>query len=436
MGGRGDEGREAVARLADEAFACVSTDEVVALALQLAGIDSPAGQEGELAEFLYTWLGERGYGPRRVGLPARPNLMATLGDEPAGLRLILNSHMDTSVAADEVLSTLHAADAIYHRAWREGDLLVGHGVANNKGGMVATLLACEALRRSGVRLPGQVVLSFSAGEIEVEPVDEFEAPRYLGNDLGARYLVAHGCVGDYALVAEGTGFGIGWAQAGRIFFKVTVVGAEPPRYTPFVEPEPDPARHPSALMRALPVLQALHRWAQAYPERHRAVTEGGEVLPRVSVGAIRAGLPYKVTKAPGTCWIYVDARMTPQQSPMEVYRELDGVLKAVGVPYRLEVFNYRRGFVGRGVEPLVQAVGEAHRRVFGEPLKPCEPVYTSMWRDINPFNEAGIPAVMYGPGASVGTSARVGMAVQDLVLAVRVYVHILLEMFLGRGDGR
>ena len=65
-------------------------------------------------------------------------------------------------------------------------------------------------------------------------------------------------------------------------------------------------------------------------------------------------------------------------------------------------FLYRRGFEAEGIEPLAAATRSAHRAEFGdEPGLPAAPV-TSMWRDITPFNEAGIPSLTYGPSSSTG----------------------------------
>ena len=57
----------------------------------------------------------------------------------------------------------------------------------------------------------------------------------------------------------------------------------------------------------------------------------------------------------------------------------------------------RRGFEAEGHEPLVDSIQRAHDKVIGKPMETIDPPITSMWRDINVFNEAGIPAVTYGP---------------------------------------
>ena len=50
-----------------------------------------------------------------------------------------------------------------------------------------------------------------------------------------------------------------------------------------------------------------------------------------------------------------------------------------------------------------------------------------MWRDINVWNEVGVPAAMYGPGAGSG-GGGVSVRVEDLHRAALVYAGTALEL--------
>jgi acetylornithine deacetylase/succinyl-diaminopimelate desuccinylase-like protein len=406
----------------------ISEQEIVDLALELGGIPSHTGAEGEVAAAVESWLSTAGFDPRRVAaLPDRPNIAARVRGASRGRSLLLNGHLDTSLAPTDLLTTPSAGDKIFHSSWRDGDRLYGNGVVNNKGLMATWMIAAKAIREAGVELSGDLVLTHVVGEISIEPVDEWTGPEHVSKDIGARFLVARGYTADYAVVAEGTNFAMTWVEAGKVFFKVRVLGTDPPVYTPYVPRGIPSSESPSAVVRAASVIEAIDRWAEHYEQKHEWRGEGGTVVPKVSVNAIRGGQPHKVTKTPAACDIYLDVRINPDQSPGDVERELAAALDETGVPVRVEPFLYRRGYQSQGVEPLTGAIRSAHADVIGgEPAEPVVP-HTSMWRDSNVFNEAGIPTVVYGPGVSTA-GGKFGIDVSALVTAANVYALTILEV--------
>lgn len=409
----------------DRVVSLIDAEEVADLALRLGEIEAPAGAEGPAADAVEEWMREQGFVPRRIGLvPERPSIVARLRGSAEGSNLILNAHLDTAIGREDTLVYRDPSQPKYISAWREGDRIFGNAVVNDKGPMAAFLVAAAAIRRSGIRLAGDLILHAVPGEIGLEPVDEFQGPAHLGKDLGARYAIAHGVVGDAALVAEATGNAIGWVQPGKAFFKITVLGGEP-LYTPFTPPEADPVANPNAIVRLAPVIEALNRWAAAYSERLYDC-DGGTVVPKANIGAVRSGRPDKITKSSELAHLYLDIRIAPDVHPSSIERELGKVLEETGVPVELECFLYRRGYEAVGIEDLAAAVRAGHLAEFGEePGKPPAPV-TSMWRDITPFNEAGIPSLTYGPSSSTG-GGNFSLGVDELAASARVYARAALR---------
>jgi acetylornithine deacetylase/succinyl-diaminopimelate desuccinylase-like protein len=412
----------------DGVFEQIDEDELVALALALGNLDSPTGEEGAASDHVYEWCEREGFEPRRVALfPDRSNVVARIPGAGGGQSLLFNSHLDTTIGKDEWLTTLRADAPEHHSAWRAGRRLIGNGIVNNKGVMATWLTACRALRRAGVQLRGDLLMTAVVGEIGLEPVDEFQPPRYIAKEAGARYIVNRGVTADWAVVAEGTSFALCWVEAGKAFFKVLVHGDDPPLYTPYLTRPTGIAGSPNAIVRSTAVIQAIEEWAYEYEREHTYRCDGGTVVPKLSVNAVRSGVPYKITKTPSICLLYVDARITPEQDPRSVQRELEAAVASTGVPVTVEPIAYRRGWEATGVEPLAAKVEAAHERVIGgAPGRPIEPI-TSMWRDSNVFIEAGIPTVVYGPGASVG-GGNFAMEIDDLVTAARVYAAIAIEI--------
>jgi len=415
---------------AQKVFAKIDVDELVKVTLDLGNIDSPTGSEGPVADYVHDWLVRQGFQARKIALvPDRPNVLGTLPGTGGGRSLVFNSHMDTTIHKDEYWTTRRAADPVFHSAWREGDVLVGNGVCNDKGPMATWLLAAKALKDSGVRLKGDVLLMSVVGEIGVEPVDEFQPPAYLAKEPGTRFAITHGGVADFALVAEGTDFGIVGVEAGKAFFKVTVFGNDLPIYTPYIARPTPIEKNPSAIVRMAPLVQRIEEWAYEYEQQHRYEGPGGVVVPRVNIGAIRGGVPYKITKTVQQCAVYVDVRITPAQDPLDVREELRGLLAGLGLEGEVELYTYRPAFEAdpRKVAPLVGAITRAHQGLLGTTPKPAAPPFSSMWRDINPFNEMRIPAVTYGPGISVG-GGNFGMKIADLVTGTKLYALTALEL--------
>jgi len=425
-------GRE---EMAERVLSHIDPEELAALALDLGNIDSPSGQEGAVGQYVYAWMDRHGFEPRRVALvPDRFNVVGTLPGRGNGRSLIFNSHLDTTIAAEETWVTRRAADPIFHAAWRDGDMLYGNGVCNNKGPLASWLIAAKALRQSGVPLQGDVVLTAVVAEIGLEPVDEFQPPQYVSKEAGARYLVNRGVVADYALVVEGTDFGLAWVEAGKAFFKITIFAGDLPIYTPYIQRPTAMEKSPNAVVRMAKFIEHLEAWAWEYERRNRYECPGGVVIPKVNIGAIRSGVPYKITKTLQLCTIYVDIRITPVQDPLTIREELRRLIAGAGFEGEVELYTYRRGYEAKGVEPLAEAVGRAHERILGGRPPIAAPPLCSMWRDLNVFNEVGIPSLTYGPGASVG-GGNLSMRLTDLHTAAKVYALTALDVCNRDRDG-
>jgi acetylornithine deacetylase/succinyl-diaminopimelate desuccinylase-like protein len=208
----------------------------------------------------------------------------------------------------------------------------------------------------------------------------------------------------------------------------------PSRYTPYM-PRPLPmAKSPNAIVRMAKLIERLEAWADSYEQRYTREYCGGTVVPKVSIGAIRGGLPYRIYRQPELCHIYVDVRLNPDTQPLQVEAELREVARELELDAEIRPFLYRRGFEAQGVEPLLETVTAAHVAQFNrEPERPSSPE-VSMWRDINPYNELGIPSMTYGPGGAIG-GGNFYFMLEDMVAAARVYAMTALD-FCGRAKPR
>lgn len=402
-------------------------DELVQLGLDLGNIESPTGKERAAGDYVYEWMARHGFVPERIGaFEDRFNVVGRVKGSGGGKSLSFNSHLDTIMSRDDSSRFTDAADRIYHQAWLEDGKIYGFPLVNCKGPMTSWLIAAKALRAVQAPLRGDIVLAAVCGEICQDPVDEFQGHDYLANDIGTRYAITHGAISHYSLVAEATSFKIVSVEAGKLFLKVTVY-AGPSRYTPYVA-RPLPAlKSPNAIVRASKLVEAIEEWADGYEKRYTKTYSGGTVVPKAVIGCMRAGTPAKIYRIPELCSLYLDVRLNPDTEPLAIQAEIEAIVKKLDLKAEVKPFLYRRGFNAHGIEPLREAVEQAHRQVIGKASEAPGTPECSMWRDINPYNELNIPSLTYGCGAGAG-GGNVCFSVDDMVKAAKVYALSALEI--------
>lgn len=413
----------------DEVIRQIGKDELVRLALDVCNIDSAGPNEAPVARYVADWLQTEGFKVRKIGLLAeRFNVLARLPGTGGGYSLILNSHMDTAVRATDTWSRANPEADIHHKAWIEGDELVGEGIVNDKGPMAAFLIAAKAIKRAGVQLKGDLLLSAVVAETSHEPSDGPPGALVETHDLGARYLATHGGVADYALIAEGTGFSIVAVEAGMAWYRITWLSDQPGFYTPYLPDRTTMIASPNMIVRAAVAVEALERWAAAYQKKYTRECSGGLVVPKAQIGAIRGGDSESLASTPQVCSLYLGAFIVPGQDPLVLRGEIEEALSAAAVPAsEVELYHFRPGYEARNAERITAAVRRAHETTFGGAPPAPNPATCSMWRDINVFNELGVPAITYGP-RSERHSFRRSFTIDALYQAACVYARVMVDI--------
>lgn len=414
---------ERVARALD-----AHAQELAELAVEFANTFSPTGQEAPMAEAVYGWLQRQGIpGFKQVIMQDRANVVGVLRGVRGGRRVLFNAHMDSEVSGSEFDVLMGLPDINRQGGRREGNRLYGHTLLNDRGLLATFLVMAKAFKESGVELPGDLILTAVVGETGMAPVDEFQGLRYEGKGFGSRFLVSHGVRADYAIVAETTDFGVAWHECGAIYYKVTVRGRN--IYTPRLPDARDLSDHPNAIVRMAEVIRAMETWGRSYTARKSYLSRNGRVVPRVNVGAVRGGIPYRPNRSASVCCAYVDVRTVPGQDPDEVTRDLRKALASLPFETEVEPFLIRPGIEGRNVEPLVEAATQAHRHVMGGNPPPPPSEVISMWRDLVVFNEVGIPSITFGPPRRrESETGRLYFALEDLVATAKMYAYMTLYL--------
>ena len=274
----------------------VSAESVVDIASDLVRIPSFKTEETELATWLADFFAERGYEVDRQEVePGRYQTVAILRGTGGGRSLMFNGHIDIDPLARGWLG----------EPWTprvEGGRLFGAGLENMKGGVAAMIAAAEAIRTSGTRLTGDIVIACVVGELQ--------------GGVGTVHLVNSGVRTDAAVVTEPMGTdNVTLVHSGWTQLAISTVG-----YSTHVTLK-DKAVDAIAMMRkVIPAVEATE-----FTCRHR---EDMPALPIVTVGAIVGGRGESHDlKGPNFvsdyCTILVDVRFLPDQTPQSVREDIE-----------------------------------------------------------------------------------------------------------------
>ena len=294
--------------------------------------------------------------------PGRPNVVARIGP-PGQSPLVLNGHLD-------VVGTDNMVHDPFRPFIRDGNLY-GRGATDMKSGIAAM---CVAAARAAAR-------GALASEIIVTAVcdEEFES-------IGTRELLDGGLRATAAIVTEPTRLSICPAHKGFAWIEATLHGkaAHGSRYDVGI----DAIRHAGLLLASLDEF-----------ERSVLMSRSHALLGRPSVHAamISGGTAWSTFAE--LCTLRIERRTIPGETGETVMHELQALCTALA--HNRESFDARLSLVSAQLPsdlsadaPLTNAVVSAakHRALAGTVSGlPC-------WTDAALFNEAGIPALCFGPG--------------------------------------
>jgi acetylornithine deacetylase len=292
----------------------------------------------------------------------RPNLVARIGPAGAGRSLMFNGHLDV-VGVEGMIHPPFSAEL------RDGRMY-GRGSADMKGGIAAMCAAALQAARAGI-----------SGEIVVAAVvdEEYES-------LGTRALLARGVRADACVVTEPTRLAIMPAHRGFVWLEVEITGraAHGSRWDIGV----DAIRHAGLLLAELDAFDA-----EVLPRRTHPLLGRGSLHASLIEGGTG------MSTYPDRCVLKLERRTIPGESPADVMDEVQracDVVRARRPSFAADV----RLLVTQGPSdvpvdaPLVRGL-DAALRGRGERVR-VEGM--SAWTDAALLNDAGIPAVCFGPG--------------------------------------
>ena len=407
----------------------IKREQLAQLTKELVDIPSPTGSERAIGDFIIDWFARNDIKTVRQQIsPERVNAVGIIEGGANGVSLTINGHMDTSytgTAEDAMFCRVLEPDSDLKGAVRDGKVF-GLGASNMKSGLAAFMVAGKAIRESGLTLKGDLILAAVAGEISRTPIGPYQSEAYRGEGTGTIHLLTHGIQSDYAIVADRSGHSIVWAQNGVAQFKISTFGD--PHAAWGVTRQEKPPEASSAILKMMKVLQAIDNWAAEFERAHVYQSPHGPIVPKVNIGAIQGGAPFRPNYYPGVCAVYVDVRTPPELRPVQVQHELKDVIARLGIEHEIEMYASKMGYESKNAGAIIKAVEESYQALFGKKTPAPTGLHASIWTDTNIYNEMGIPACKFGLGGGRWKQRSEQIDVEDVYQAAQVYACAALEI--------
>jgi acetylornithine deacetylase len=368
--------------------------------------------ERELARFMAERM-------RAIGLEAdlqpvegsRVNAIGRLRGQGGGKSLLFNGHLDTNPATEGW--TVDPWGGVI-----DDKFIYGIGVSNMKAGDAAYFCAVKTLIDAGVKLKGEVILTYVIGELQ--------------GGVGTLAAIRQGVRADYFINSEPTDLVALTMHAAAFTFIIELTGV-----TRHLSKREEAVDAVVAACDLVPRLNAM-LFSEARSEEHRSIN-------RVHVGVVHGALgrelhEWRPPQVADFVRIKGSGRYAPGQTEAQALADMRRVLDDLerrhpGLKATLTPENR----VGRPMMPpfevardsrIVKAVNRAYERVRGhtQPTGAITPpgFYGT---DAGHFHhELGMEGVVCGPGGRYNTMPDERVDIPDYLDMIRIYILAILDI--------
>lgn len=368
----------------------INRDRLVRTVTRLVGQQSRTGEARPALDELEKILREDGFAKIERpagGHPVAPAVAARLESARPGKTIQFNGHLDT-VHLPFVPPNI------------DGDLILGSGACDMKGGTCAAIEAFRALRDSRLLTAGSVLLTAH---------DLHEAPWGFGQQLDQ--LIRDGFVGDAVLIPEPLCSHIPMVGRGNATWKATIRRPGPPVHEVY-----RPLDEPSVIDAGAELVARLRQLGQHLATRSDPQAGSESVF----IGQIHSGEIYN--QFPQVCWLQGTRRWLPGVKPIDAEQEFRGLVAQVEKRTRttidIEYQVIRDAFRLDPSLPFVSLFREAHVATSGQQIEFGPKAFVD---DGCNFYSVGIPAITHGPKSGGAHTVEEWVSIDDLCRVALLY---------------
>lgn len=357
--------------------------------------------EREVAYLIYDKLRVIGLMPEFRGASSeRPNVVGALRGFGSERTLILNGHMDT------VMPSPHWQMDPFAGTIRD-NCMYGLGALDMKASLSVFIFAAQAVIEAGVKLGGDVLLTFV--------VDE-EPGAY--SPFGLAYLLNQGLTGTAAIVAEPENDNVTIGHRGGYRFKLTVHGESV--HTGMADWERG-SRGRNAILDMARVVTALSDFEVPYSES--AAFPGRKPVFTFPT-LIRGGT--SINMVPDECSAYGDVRLLPGVDDCTIEDMIRERLDSIDhLDYTLERLLFVPSCEISPSEEIVQILTHRAGEVLG---KPPTTYGSGPWNDAWMLLTRGIPTVAgFGPNGGGAHGPDEFVDLDSVIDTTRIYARAIVD---------
>ncbi|TKI04619.1 M20 family metallopeptidase [Martelella alba] len=368
--------------------------------------------ERELAKYMAAQMAALGMETTLQKVPDdRLNAIGRLRGGGGGHSLLFNGHLDTNPVT-EGWTVDPWAGKIDER------FIYGIGVSNMKAGDAAYFCALKTLIDAGVKLKGDVILTYVVGELQ--------------GGIGTMAAIEQGVRADYFINAEPTDLQALTMHAGSLVFTIELTGDT--RHLSKREEAVD------AIAAAVELIPQINRmtFSGAKSDEHRKINRG-------HVGTVHGALgrdleEWRPPQVADFVRLKGSARFAPGQTIESVLADLQGLLDTLCARFpglKAELYHEGTGdrptmlpFEVSAESPIVKAVNRGWHRVRGgrQPTGVILPPGFFGTDAAHFYQHAGMEGIVCGPGGKYNTMPDERVEISEFLDMIRIYLLAILEI--------